>query len=120
MFWQKPYGDMNILEKAIYEAAKQSPSIKKLIDLQDAYIHATQAMQRDGTHADILVFEACTFAIQSHAIWMAEKAEASEDIIRTLKAGDCFNWYETIYFFYDKIPSIRKFIDEISREIPTD
>lgn len=113
---------MERIEKAIREAARKSPSLKKLVDLQDAYIHATKtmhttAMNVDEDYANMLVRQSCQYAIQCHAVWMATKANAGAEFIRILRESDSFPWHETVYVFADKIPSISELIEREIEEI---
>lgn len=101
---------MELIEKAIRKAAEKSQSLKKLVDLQDAYIHATKTMHASDDYADTLVRQACQDAIRYHAVLTAESLNADANLIKRLREDECFPWHEMTYIFVEKIPAISELI----------
>lgn len=93
------------LDIAIDRAAKESPSIKTLLDLQVAYKRAVQNLQKDGDHGDAMVYQACTAAIRAHCVMIAERAGCTE-LAETLSGVDGINWADAIYMLADRIPAV--------------
>lgn len=103
---------MTKIEKAIEKACQESKSLKTLKDLQDAYMHATQRMHNSEDFADVLIYNACTYAIREHALMIAEKTEADNNLINALISDKNFNWHEIVYIFMDRISSIRELVEK--------
>lgn len=100
-----------ITYKAVAEAAEQSPAIKQLVELQEAYLHAHSAwVGGNYQHKDMQVLNACKFAVRTHALDMARRASASAEIIRALEQDDTLPWHEIIYTLIEEVPAIGDFV----------
>jgi len=109
---------MTSIEKALIVASKQSPSLKKLLELQDAFVYMQKKIihdehhKEDGTIDDQMVqaYEACRFALQHQAIYMAQRSEAHlSDLIQALESGEILNG-NLAYLLMDKIPEVKEFV----------
>jgi len=90
---------------AVKRAAKESPSIKTLLDLQVAYGRAVRNLQKDGDHADAMVYKACKAAIRAHCVMIAERAGYTE-FAEKLCVADGISWDSAIYMLADRIPAV--------------
>ena len=100
-----------ITYKAVAEAAEQSPAIKQLVELQEAYLHAHSAwVGGNYQHKDMQGLNACKFAVRTHALDMASRACAREDILTALKHDDTLPWHEIIYTLIEEVPAIGDFV----------
>jgi hypothetical protein len=101
---------MNKYQIQMENKINQSPSLKKLVDLQTAYTHASQRLQKSNDHADTLIYNAVRYAIQTYSINLAQKLEADNSLITTLQQSDSsINWHEILYIFINRIPKLEEY-----------
>lgn len=103
---------MELIETAVRKAGEKSPSIRKLIELQDAYIHASRRLHTSEEYADTLVYQACRYALQCYSAWMAEKLQAGIELRRSLQDENSFPWHEAVYVFFDKVPAVSELVEK--------
>jgi len=103
---------MSKIEQALKSAAEESPSLKTLLELQSAYVEASELLQKNQIPLNIA--KACWHALKYHAIWMAEQANVDETKVKTLRNAYIpdFPWYETVHVLLQWMPALNGLVQK--------
>jgi hypothetical protein len=101
---------MSRIEKAVIEASKESQSLLDLLTYQEAYKEAVNGFYEDKISLSIL--SACRYAVKNHTLWMLKEVGVDPKVITDISYAKGFNWFDTVYYLMDYIPSLRTLIEK--------
>jgi len=100
----------NTLKNALEMASKESSSLKKLLELQTAYIEAVNLFQKD--QISLSLRNAAEYAVKHFAIEMAKKGDVDQEVITAMETDTCFNWHEITYILLEHMPRMAELVNK--------